>query len=195
MSGLLSSLQQLKNTLASLEVAYEDEKEYVIYASKREDVQIRIENKLENLLKKNDKSNTVFLNAAGKIFRTTKETILNCRYKNILQDKLNSTSQGTSEENSIYVNIPKNYFVHILNVMRRLNDAELSEIGSFNDYYLKGNSIKLKIDLLRVEETKDNLQEYITGFFLGEKKVLKELKIMNKGKVVKESETVKKKKK
>jgi hypothetical protein len=126
------------------------------------DLPERLETKQKELESINDKSNRVVIDACGRSFETTKTTILNCAYENLL------TKEAAKEGDvRVHIDIPRNYFKHILAMLRYFckTDEDVSERETY---------------VVELDEKKDNLVNFKTcvNLFFPDLDIVKRIKII-----------------
>jgi hypothetical protein len=118
----------------------------------------RLENKLNKLCETNLIPGNVFKieSCDGKIFYLSRDTIENCRYSNILQERIKD------KEEVIFLEIPKNYLKHIIYLTRVLNND--------NDEF-ESQKKKLKTFRLGAGDIV-NFNNYVQVFFNNNEEIL-----------------------
>lgn len=145
---IMSSLIDLKNKLYNIEENFV-KKEFTI--EKREKVHERLEQKLENLF--NIQSEKIKIEAGGKIYETTNDSIVNCMFENILKNKIlqqeitfqsvyYENNQPVVKEKIFYVDLDKENFKLILQIVRHFNSK------TFNGNKFQIFLTKLDFDLI-----------------------------------------------
>jgi hypothetical protein len=113
------------------------------------------------------------INAGGSYSSTSKATIKNCIYDNILKDELQSLETEEIESKEIFVDIELKYFEPILEILRRTQKEENFCSGIFQvedeDKFVLGF-----YDRINCNCDRDQLNSYIKIFFYNDyEKIIK----------------------
>jgi hypothetical protein len=167
MSDLLSSLKDLKAQLSSITI---NESDYVNVEKKESS-----EEKLKEITRQQD--DIIKVEAGGKIYETTKATIRNCPYDNVLKDQLeyeeknkNNSYQSVYYYNNqpvvresppFFVDIDKKLFRKVLNFIRY--SGKNSGAGEkFTIFYKKTeNHFLIQKQILRFFKNNDQVMPLI----------------------------------
>jgi hypothetical protein len=154
---LFSKLQSLKEQLSIIDENIDNQE---VIAEKVKSLEERMEIKLNDLDAITKESNRVFIDACGKTYEVSKLTIQNCKYENQLAKEI----EGKDGEVRIHIDIPKNYFKHLLNMVR---------------YFDKNETQKDKY-LIELEERRDNIVNFkkSVSMFFPDPKVINEIRIV-----------------
>jgi hypothetical protein len=157
-NDLFGRLQSLKDQLDYIGENYENQ---IGKMAKQRNIGNRLENKLVDLEGVNNLSNRIVIDACGRTFETTKATVANCTYENLLTKEI-----GKEGEVKVHLDIPRNYFKHLIAMVR---------------YFQKGeNLVENELFFVELEEKKDNLINFkkCCTLFFTDPSIIKQVKII-----------------
>ena len=168
---LISSLKSLKEKLNSLEDTYDTKFKS---EEKRSKIHQTLEKKLENLV--NNQNERIKIEAGGKTFETSKSTIINCPFDNLLKEELEKdqniyknykyNNNGNKNENKYFIDLDSRNFKIIIDFLRYISD-----------YGIKGEKY-----LIALKESSDEelIKREILYFFKENEKIFEVMRIKSK---------------